>query len=136
MVALTEGRATKSRELKIVSRQVLTNVKIHEGSIIALTAAGYARPAITALALKAQGRARATVDNTGGASGAKLIEVELGCFQYANSAAGDLIAIADIGGTAYLVDDQTVAKTDGGGTRSAAGKIIDVDAQGVWVLFA
>ena len=136
MVALTEGRTTKSRELRYLSRQVLANVKIHEGSLVALTAAGYARPGITALALKGQGKARATVDNTGGANGAKTIEIERGCHQFANSAAGDLITIADLEATAYIVDDQTVAKTDGGGTRSAAGKIVDVDAQGVWVLFA
>ena len=133
MAALTEGRTTKSRELRYLSRQVLTNVKIHEGSIVALTAAGYARPAITALALKAQGKARATVDNTGGASGAKTIEIERGCHHFANSAAGDLITIADLEATAYIVDDQTVAKTSAGATRSAAGEIIDVDAQGVWV---
>ena len=36
-------------------------------------------------------------------------------------------------GTAYIVDDQTVAKTNGSSTRSAAGTIVDVDAQGVWV---
>lgn len=136
MAALTEGRTTKSREFKTVSRQMLTNVKIFEGSMVVLTAAGYAKPAVTGLSLKSQGRARATVDNTGGASGAKTIEIDRGCFHYANSAAGDLITIADLEGTAYLVDDQTVAKTDGGGTRSAAGTIVDVDALGVWIKFA
>ncbi|MFB0515162.1 MAG: hypothetical protein ACETWG_00985, partial [Candidatus Neomarinimicrobiota bacterium] len=34
----------------------------------------------------------------------------------------------------YIVDDQTVAKTDGTGTRSPAGFIEDVDSNGVWVL--
>jgi hypothetical protein len=29
-----------------------------------------------------------------------------------------------------------VAKTNGGSTRSVAGKIFDVDAQGVWVKFS
>ena len=32
-----------------------------------------------------------------------------------------------------MVDDQTVAKTDGTGTRSAAGVVVNVDALGVWV---
>ena len=31
--------------------------------------------------------------------------------------------------------DQTVAKTNGGNTRSRAGKVFDVDADGVWVDF-
>jgi hypothetical protein len=33
------------------------------------------------------------------------------------------------------VDDQTVAKTDGTGARSVAGKVFDVDSGGVWVRF-
>ena len=55
-------------------------------------------------------------------------------FQFANSTAADLITRADIGNTAFIVDDQTVAKTDNSAARKAAGKIIDVDAGGVWVL--
>ncbi len=136
MVALTEGRTTKSREYRAPSRPVAAGVKIHEGALVALTAAGYATPGAVAATLKMAGKARATVDNTGGANGAKFVEIERGCHQFANSAAGDLITIADVGGTAYIVDDQTVAKTNGGATRSAAGTIVDVDAQGVWVLFA
>lgn len=136
MAALTEGRATKSRELRKVARPMAAGVKIFEGSLAALTAAGTATPGAVAATLKKPGRACATVDNTGGAAGDKTIEMEYGCFQYANSAAGDAIAQADIGGTAYIVDDQTVAKTNGGGTRSAAGEIVDVDAQGVWIKFA
>ncbi|MCY1460857.1 hypothetical protein D9M71_784510 [compost metagenome] len=54
-------------------------------------------------------------------------------FAFANSAAGDEITRADIGATAYIVDDQTVAKTDGTSTRSVAGTIRDVDSDGVWV---
>ena len=133
MVALTEGRTTKARELRYVSRQMAAAVKIHEGSLVALTATGYATPGAVSATLKKPGKARATVDNLAGAAGAKAVEVEYGCFQWANSAAGDLITIADIGGTAFIVDDQTVAKTNGAGTRSAAGEIVDVDAQGVWV---
>ena len=35
----------------------------------------------------------------------------------------------------FVVDDETVAKTNGGGTRSPAGIIADADDQGVWVRF-
>lgn len=136
MVALTEGRTTRSRELRYVSRQVLANAKIFAGALVALTAAGYATPGAVSTTLKKPGRARDTVDNTGGANGAKTVEIEYGCFAYANSAAGDAITIADIGASAYIVDDQTVAKTNGGGTRSVAGEIVDVDSAGVWVKFA
>jgi hypothetical protein len=43
--------------------------------------------------------------------------------------------LADVGKQCYLVDDQTVAKTDGTNTRSPAGFVRDVDADGVWVEF-
>ena len=55
---------------------------------------------------------------------------EAGTFAFANSASGDLIARADIGNDCYIVDDQTVAKTNGSSTRSIAGKVYDVDADG------
>ena len=46
---------------------------------------------------------------------------------------GDAITAAQIGSACYIVDDQTVAKTSDNGSRSRAGQVIDVDAQGVWV---
>ena len=136
MAALTESRMTKKRENLVFSRGVAAAKKIYEGALVCLSATGYATPGAVATTLKADGRAKATVDNTTGADGAVKVEVEKGTFQFANSAAGDLIAIADIGNDCYVVDDQTVAKTNGGATRSIAGKIVDVDAQGVWVRFA
>ena len=49
--------------------------------------------------------------------------------------AGDAIVLSDVGADCYGVDDTTVAKTDGTGTRSVAGVIRDVDAVGVWIEF-
>jgi len=45
-----------------------------------------------------------------------------------------LIAITEIGTDCYIVDDNTVAKTNGTSTRSRAGKVVDVNANGVFVL--
>ena len=56
-----------------------------------------------------------------------------GTYVFANSAADDAIANANAGADCYIVDDNTVALTDGTGTRSVAGKIIRVDSAGVWV---
>ena len=53
----------------------------------------------------------------------------------ANSASTDQITLADLGAAVFIVDDQTVAKTNGGGTRSQAGYVVDVDATGVWIRF-
>jgi len=55
-----------------------------------------------------------------------------GTFRLFNLAT-DAVTAADIGKPCFLVDDQTVAKTHGGNTRSQAGAVIDLDAQGVWV---
>ncbi|MGE4323982.1 MAG: hypothetical protein AB7E60_13265 [Sphingobium sp.] len=111
-------------------------VKIHGGTIVMLNATGFATSGATATGQIADGVAMETVDNSGGAAGDKSIRTEKGVFCFENSTAADAITIADIGDNCYIVDNQTVAKTDGSASRSVAGKIMDVDAEGVWVLFA
>jgi hypothetical protein len=81
------------------------------------------------------GVGRAEVAGSSTTAGVTAQPFREGTFQFANSAAGDLIATADIGTVCYIVDDQTVAKTNGTSTRSPAGVVVDVDAQGVWVSF-
>lgn len=130
---LAAERGTKECDGVTFNRKVAANVKIYQGALVALTAAGYLTPGAAATTLIADGVALDTVDNTGGAAGDKSVEVKKGVFQFKNSAAGDAITIAELGDDCYIVDDQTVAKTDGTGTRSKAGKIVDLDAQGVWV---
>ncbi len=70
------------------------------------------------------------MDNSAGSAGALTVNVRKGLFRFANDGS---VARADIGGTAYVVDDQTVADNDGSSTRSVAGTIKDVDADGVWI---
>lgn len=132
MTALTAARNTPERAGDVVSYPVKASVKPILGGIAVLNA-GYAAPGTTATGLIAIGRFEDTVDNTAGANGAVSVEVKRGTFKFGNSAAGDLIAQADVGADCYIVDDQTVAKTNGTNTRSVAGKIIAVDADGVWV---
>lgn len=69
----------------------------------------------------------------GAADGDVRVDIEKGVFRLANSAAGDALAVADIGKFCFVVDDQTVAKTIGGGARPIAGRVVDVDSDGVWV---
>ena len=132
MAALTKDRNTPEGLGDVRNPGVAAATIIHAGSLVMLDG-GYAKPAATAVGKVALGRAEKRVDNSAGADGDLRATVKRGIFRWANSAAADEIAAADIGGTAYIVDDQTVAKTDGGATRSAAGKIHDVDAKGVWV---
>ena len=98
-----------------------------------LNASGNAVPGSVSTTLKARGVAQEQVDNSSGAAGDKRVETRRGVFPFANSASTDEITRADIGNSAYIVDDQTVAKTHATNTRSVAGVIRDVDSDGVWI---
>ena len=133
MVALTSERNTRARIGDLRVEPMAATVKIWGGSLVMRNAAGYLTKGATATGCVGVGRAEKTVDNTG-AAGAASIEYRTGLFLFANSAAGDLITIADIGKVCFIVDDQTVAKTDGTATRSRAGIVDGIEASGaVWV---
>jgi hypothetical protein len=134
MVALTAARNTFRFEPDTVQRlPMAAAMLIYQGALVALNATGFASKGVTATTLKQFGRAEATVDNSAGAAGAKDIDVRPGIFRWANSAATDLITTNEIGTDCFIVDDQTVAKTNGTSTRSRAGKVVGVDASGVLV---
>ena len=133
MSALTAERNTPGRDGDLISLPVAAAKTLYAGGFGAVDANGRLTPGATATTLKGLGRVEATADNSAGADGAIFGTVRLGVFRWANSASADLIAAADVGKVCYLVDDQTVAKTTGGGTRSPAGIIVDVDSLGVWV---
>lgn len=132
MAALTKDRATPQRDGARRAFGLAADAVIYAGALVVVDA-GYALAGSTDTGLVCVGVAKQAVDNTDGANGAVKVEVERGVFRFANSSSGDLIAVGDIGATCYIVDDQTVAKTNGSSSRSAAGKVFDVDAQGVWV---
>ncbi len=132
MTALVEERNTKQRVGDIGEFPVKASVKCLQGGLAVLSG-GYAAPATTALSLVAIGRFEDTADNSTGSSGAIKARVGRGTFLFKNSAT-DLIAQADVGSDCWLVDDQTVAKSNGTSTRSRAGKIVAVEPAGVWVL--
>lgn len=115
------------------SRPMAGSTTVYAGGLVCKNASGYVVPGATSTTLVALGCADKTVVNAG-ANGAVNAQFTQGVFRLANSSAGDLIAIADIGADCYIVDDSQVAKTSATNTRSRAGKIMDVDANGVWVL--
>jgi hypothetical protein len=131
-MALTAARNTE--QLNGTGSRVLpvrAGAVIYQGALIVLDA-GAVRPGLTKAGVLAAGRARASV--TGGITdGDTTVTVDCGVFGWANSAGADEITGAQIGRTAFIVDDQTVAATDGGGLRSPAGRVFAVDARGVWV---
>lgn len=133
MAALTKARNTVARSGDITELPVKAATRVFQGSLAAVDATGHAVPMSTATTLRGIGRAEEEADNREGANGDLRLRIARGIFRFDNSASADLITAADIGKDCYGVDDQTVAKTNGTNTRSVAGKIHDVDADGVWV---
>jgi len=132
-MALTADRRTTEHLGKDYSCEVYQATKIYAGSIVCQNSTGYAVPGSTSTALRALGRAEEQVDNSAGASGALSVLYRKGVFSFANSAAADEITIAQKDEICYIVDDQTVAKTSGVGTRSIAGKVRGMDGTQVKV---
>ncbi len=85
--------------------------------------------------LVAIGRAHGSMDNSAGADGDLNIAVGRDQLYRFDNLSTDLVARTHIGGNCYIVDDVTVAATHGGNTRSIAGRVVDVDDDGVWVAF-
>jgi hypothetical protein len=130
-VSLTQDRNTPMKDTETLVIPVAANVHIFAGSLVVASATGFAAPGSTALGLSYLGRAEEEVDNRGGAAGAKQVEIRHGkAFQWENDGT---ITQAHLFKPAYIVDDETVAAADAGGTRSAAGRIVGIDADGVWV---
>ncbi|MGQ0529993.1 MAG: hypothetical protein ACT4PG_09310 [Panacagrimonas sp.] len=135
-MALTAARNTPRRENLLANYPVAAAGAIYAGGMVTLlTSGGWAVAAGTASAGLAVGVAIETVTGDG-TNGLNRVTVERGCFRFLNSSAGDAITHVDIGNACYIVDDQTVAKTDDSASRAIAGLISDVDADGVWVVIA
>lgn len=133
-MALAKDRNTPFRHVTEYVIPIAAGVTCFAGGIACLSATGFGRPGYVATTLKTLGVFVDQVTNAG-ADGAVTARVRRGTYRFKNSASTDAIALTDIGATCYVVDDETVAKTNGTNTRSAAGIIRDVDAQGVWVEF-
>lgn len=134
MTATTQDRNTPLKDGELIVVPVAAGVKIPAGTLVAANAAGYATPGATSATLAYLGMADAGVDNGAGTDGAVGVPVRRGkAFKWANDG-GDPVTQASLGRACYIVDNQTVAKTHGTNTRSPAGLVVGVDADGVWVI--
>lgn len=133
MVAMTQDRNTARRERGLLQVLVAASAMIFAGSIVCVNADGFAVEGDTDPDLIYMGRAEHAVDNTGGADGDVSVLVHTdGAFQFENNAT-DPVTQASIGMLCWVVDNQTVAATSGTGTRSACGRVVGIDSEGVWV---
>lgn len=132
-MALTADRNTPMMDAELLAVPVAASTKIFAGAIVVLNSSGYATKGAVAATLTFLGRAEETVDNSSGSNGDKTITVRRkAAFKWKNYGS-DAIVQADLGKTCYIFDDETVAKTNGSAARSAAGKVVGIESDGVWV---
>lgn len=128
---LTQDRQTPMQDAQVLAVPVKGGARIFAGGLVVANASGLAEPGKTATDLTYLGRAEEYVDNRDGADGAAIVPIRRGkAFKWRND---NSVTQAHLLKTAYIVDDETVAATDGTGTRSAAGRIVGIDSDGVWV---
>ena len=130
--ALTADRTSPARTGELVAPLQGSNI-VYGGSIVAVGTDGLALPAANVAGLKVIGRAEAFSDNTGANYLAtRTVQVRRGIFQWDNGATNNLTR-ANISDPVYAIDDQTVGRTNEATNAVVAGRIVDVDASGIWV---
>ena len=126
-------RQTLRRDLGLFSVPVKAGAVIVAGLAAAVDATGYAVPVTAATGLTYLGRYEDSVDNSTGGNGDVYVLVRNACaFKFDNSTT-DPVTQASFGKLCYLADGQTVAKTAASNTLSAAGRVVGIDENGVWV---
>jgi len=110
---------------------VAAGAQLYAGAIGALDASGHAVPASDTIGLRVVGRIEESVDNTGGIAGTASVKIKEGCFRLGNSAT-DPVTAASRGKFCFIEDDTTVS-ISGADERVVAGRIVDVDEDGVWI---
>lgn len=129
MAPLTQDRKkTYDRSGDQFEFDVAAGAEIFGGALVVLNSLGDAEPGSTATGKISVGRCEEYVKNDGAAGDVK-VKVLAGVFPWEN--AGSPIDKSHIGGIAYVVDDQSVSDVADG--KSPAGRIIDVNDEGVWV---
>ena len=117
-MSLTKAFETYERPGLVVNYKVAA-VKIYKGAAVGANALGFIVPMAHGTAsLKFVGTANETVDNTGGGSGDKSVNVtKSGSFVF-KAAAGFTPVLADVGKEVYATSDWEVQTTNAGLTNS------------------
>lgn len=133
MTAALKERAMSVRSVHRDRRPLAANAVVKQGWLAARNAAGYFVAATGAGTEKVVGRFRENMDNTGGANGARLADVEHGrerwVYLYANDGT---LTIADREKPCTAIDNQTFGAAVAGQEDAI---VYDVTTEGVWVEF-
>jgi hypothetical protein len=132
MTALTEDRAVREALGRDYSSTVKASTTIYAGGMIGQDTAGDAVMMSADNTLRVLGVAMEQVDNSAGGDGDLSVTYRKGIFLM-NNQSGDLCTIAEKGEACFAQDDNTVAKTNNGGARPMAGKIIGFEGTQVMV---
>ncbi len=144
MSALTTPRTGASRLIFRAKRPLAADAKVFKGAtalaILSGTSKGFYEQGKSSAIGIVKGRFLQTVDNTGGADGAKMAEID---FSFSSPAGrkvylldndtGSAVDETDREGGCYVLDDHTVSMTV---STAEAGVVYDVTDEGVWVEMA
>lgn len=132
MTALTANKGTDQIDGTKRHHLVGASVHIFKGAAVVVNAAGFLIPATGGVATHGEGgRAMQEADNSSGSNGDLSCQFQKGIFVYANTTStGEILGVHTNSGTVcYWGDDATVTIT--AGSNSVAGKIIDVEGDGL-----
>lgn len=130
---MTSGeRNTQFREGVAFRHGLAAGVKINKGAL-AILVNGFLKPGAAVAGSVTVGIATESVSNVDGADNDASVSVKTGTVLLKNATLLDELMRTDIGKECYVLDDETVAKTDGGSTRAVAGRVRAVEQEGVWV---
>ncbi len=127
---LTEDRNTSAKDGDLISLPVAASATIHAGSIVMLNSTGFAVKGQTATGLTYAGRAEQALSNLGADGAGDIMVRRNKAFLFKNDGS---ITQAHVLKPCYVIDDETVAATDGTGTRSQGGTIIGLEGNQVWI---
>jgi hypothetical protein len=134
-ISVDTDRYRMGEPLFVGRHPVAATTDIVAGAAIGVDpAVGYAVNMSAARGLRVLGVATKRADNDPGSAAGKTVPYETGVFAFANSTAGDAIAVTDVLADCFFVDNNTVAKTSNSGARPRAGQIIGMDGTKVLVM--
>lgn len=113
---------------QMFSQPVAGEETVYAGTV-ATTRSGYlVDPTTPAVATdKVWGLIHKQTTNPSTTDGAVMCDIETGTFYLACAGSSDALTQADIGAVVYLVDNQTIGKTNGSSSRPEAGTLVNID---------
>lgn len=126
MAAATQDRdtATYTANNERFPYKAKDATQFYRGILVNRDASGFLVQAADVANHKCQGVSAEKKLSSGG-DGATLVEVENGVYEFATSGASALVQ-ADVGGLAYVLDNQTVVKAAGTTNSVIAGKVVRI----------